>query len=41
MVAKLVILGISPLPSFILALKEALVAKLVILELFYLQYVLS
>ena len=30
-VAKLVILGISPLTSFILALREALVAKLVIL----------
>ena len=29
-VAKLVILGISPLTSFILALREALVAKLVI-----------
>ena len=29
-VAKLVILGISPLNSFILALREALVAKLVI-----------
>ena len=30
LVAKLVILGISPLTSFILALREALVAKLVI-----------
>ena len=30
LVAKLVIIGISPLTSFILALREALVAKLVI-----------
>ena len=30
LVAKLVVLGISPLTSYILALREALVAKLVI-----------
>ena len=39
-VAKLVILGISLLNSFILALKEALIAKLII-SAFYLQYFLS
>ena len=39
-VAKLVILGISLLNLFILALKEALIAKLII-SAFYLQYFLS
>ena len=38
--AKLVILGISPLTSFILALRVVLVAKLVISGI-YLQYFLS
>ena len=33
-VAKLVMLGISPLTTFILALREALVAKLVISGVF-------
>ena len=32
-VAKIVILGISPLTSFIVTLREALVAKLVILDI--------
>ena len=36
-VAKLVILGISPLTSFILALRVVLVVKLVV-SVFYLQY---
>ena len=39
-VAKLVILGISPLTSFILALRVVLVAKLVISGI-YLHYFLS
>ena len=39
-VAKLVILGISTLTTFILALRESLVAKLVY-YVFYLQYFLS
>ena len=40
LVAKLVILGISPLTLFILALRVVLVAKLVISGI-YLQYFLS
>ena len=40
LVARLVILGISPLTSFMLALRVVLVAKLVIL-VFYIQYFLS
>ena len=39
-VAKLVILGVSPLTSFILALRVVLVAKLVISGI-YLHYFLS
>ena len=40
--ARLVILGISPLTSFILALRVVLVAKLVMSgQVFYLQYFLS
>ena len=39
-VAKLVILGISPLTSFILALRVVLVAKLVVSGI-YLHYFLS
>ena len=39
-VAKLVILGISPLTSFILTLRVVLVAKLV-MSVFYLKYFLS
>ena len=39
-VAKLVILGISPLTSFILTLRVVLVAKLV-MSIFYLKYFLS
>ena len=39
-VAKLVILGISPLTSFILTLRVVLIAKLV-MSIFYLKYFLS
>ena len=40
-VAKLIILGISHLTSFILALREALVAKLVIFHILLLTFILA